>query len=59
MGRCQGRNCASHVAATIARITGRDIASITPPTARPPLKPVPLGAIAEERYQAEAAVEVK
>lgn len=59
MGRCQGRNCASHVAATIARITGRDIASITPPTARPPLKPVPLGAIAEERYQAEAAVEIK
>jgi D-hydroxyproline dehydrogenase subunit alpha len=58
MGRCQGRNCASHVAATIARKTGRDIALMAPPTARPPVKPVPVGAVAEERYQHDAPVEV-
>ena len=58
MGRCQGRNCASHVAATIARVTGRDITTIAPPTARPPVKPIPLGAIAEERPQHDAPVEV-
>jgi thioredoxin reductase len=59
MGRCQGRNCASHVSATIARLTGQDIAAIPPPTARPPLKPVPLGAIAGERHQHDAAIEVE
>jgi D-hydroxyproline dehydrogenase subunit alpha len=58
MGRCQGRNCASHVSATIARMSGRDIATIAPPTARPPVKPVPVGAIAEERYQHDASVEI-
>ena len=58
MGRCQGRNCASHVAATIARLTGRDVTTIAPPTARPPLKPIPVGAIAEERPQHDAPIQV-
>jgi thioredoxin reductase len=58
MGRCQGRNCASHVSAAIARQTGSDIADVAPPTVRPPVKPVPIGAIAAERYQQSADVQV-
>jgi thioredoxin reductase len=58
MGRCQGRNCASHVSATIARQTGCDIATVAPPTARPPIKPVSVGVIAAERYQHSAEVQV-
>lgn len=58
MGRCQGRNCASHVAATIARKTGKDVSAVPPPTARPPLKPIPVGAIADERHQHDAPVQV-
>lgn len=59
MGRCQGRNCASHVAATLARLAGCDVAEVPPPTARPPLKPVPVGAIAEQRPQPDAPVQVE
>jgi hypothetical protein len=59
MGRCQGRNCASHVAATIARRTSRSIEDVPPLSARPPVRPVPVAAIAEEREQPEAAVEVQ
>jgi thioredoxin reductase len=58
MGRCQGRNCASHVSATIARQTGCEIAAVAPPTVRPPVKPVPIGAVAAERYQHSAEVQV-
>ena len=58
MGRCQGRNCASHVAATIARHTGAEMSAISPPTARPPLKPIPVAAIAEQREQHEAEIQV-
>ena len=58
MGRCQGRNCASQVSATIARRTGRDVATVAPPTARSPVKPVPVSAIAAERYQHDAEVQV-
>lgn len=56
MGRCQGRNCASHVAAAIARRTGRRIEEIAPPTARPPVKPVSVAAIADERFQHDSEV---
>jgi thioredoxin reductase len=58
MGRCQGRNCASHVAATIVRHTGCDISAVAAPTVRPPVKPVRIGAIAAERYQHAAEVQV-
>jgi hypothetical protein len=58
MGRCQGRNCASQVSATIARQTGREIATVAPPNVRPPIKPVPISAIAAERYQPGAEVQV-
>lgn len=59
MGRCQGRNCASHVAATIARLTARDVSEVPPPTARPPLKPVRIGAIAEQRHQHDAPTQIE
>jgi len=56
MGRCQGRNCASHVAAAIARRTGRAVEEIAPGTVRPPIKPVSVAAIAEERFQHDSEV---
>lgn len=59
MGRCQGRNCASHVAATIARLRGIEVENVPPLSARPPVKPMRISAIAEEREQLEATVEVR
>lgn len=59
MGRCQGRNCASHVSASIARRTGLPIEAIAPLSVRPPLRPVSLAAIAEEREQPEAEIEIR
>jgi D-hydroxyproline dehydrogenase subunit alpha len=56
MGRCQGRNCSSHVAAAIARRTGRAVEEIAPGTVRPPVKPVSVAAIAEERFQHDSEV---
>ena len=47
MGLCQGRQCASLVAATIARQSGVALDRIPPITPRPPVVPVPLGALAE------------
>jgi Thioredoxin reductase len=58
MGRCQGRNCASHIAAAVARGTGRRVDDVEPLTVRPPVKPVRIEAIAEERVQHEAQVEI-
>jgi hypothetical protein len=56
MGRCQGRNCYSHVAATIARKHKIPLTEVLPLSVRPPIKPVSLAAIAERRVQAEAEV---
>ncbi|MBV9354906.1 MAG: FAD-dependent oxidoreductase, partial [Chloroflexi bacterium] len=47
MGACQGRHCASLVAAVISRQTGSALERIPPVTPRPPVLPVPLGALAE------------
>jgi NAD(P)H-nitrite reductase large subunit len=47
MGLCQGRKCASLVAATIARQSGVPLDRVPPITPRPPVVPVPLGALAE------------
>jgi D-hydroxyproline dehydrogenase subunit alpha len=47
MGLCQGRNCQRHVAATIARHHGRLLAELPVATPRPPVRPVPIGAIAD------------
>jgi hypothetical protein len=58
MGRCQSRNCGSHVAATIARRTGIALEQIPPLSPRPPIKPVSVAAIAAEREQHDSAVEI-
>jgi NADPH-dependent 2,4-dienoyl-CoA reductase/sulfur reductase-like enzyme len=47
MGVCQGRQCATLVAISIARHAGVPLESIPPITPRPPIVPIPLGAIAE------------
>jgi NADPH-dependent 2,4-dienoyl-CoA reductase/sulfur reductase-like enzyme len=47
MGLCQGRNCQRHVAAAIARRYGEPIGGLPVATPRPPVRPVPIGAIAD------------
>jgi D-hydroxyproline dehydrogenase subunit alpha len=47
MGSCQGRNCASLIAATISRHAGQALDRIPAVTPRPPAVLVPLGALAE------------
>jgi thioredoxin reductase len=59
MGRCQGRNCANYVAACIARHKGIGVADIPPLSIRPPVRPIPLHAIAEERVQDMAEIVVQ
>jgi thioredoxin reductase len=47
MGMCQGRNCQRHVAAAIARRHGGTIGDLPVATPRMPLRPVPIGAVAD------------
>jgi len=47
MGLCQGRNCQRHIAALVARRHGLPLASVAPATPRLPVRPVPIGAIAD------------
>lgn len=46
MGACGGKFCQSTVARMIASAEGRDLADVPPPTARPPLRPVHVAALA-------------
>jgi NADPH-dependent 2,4-dienoyl-CoA reductase/sulfur reductase-like enzyme len=48
MGLCQGRNCQRQVAAMIARRHDRPLPSVPFATPRFPVRPVPIGALAEE-----------
>jgi NADPH-dependent 2,4-dienoyl-CoA reductase/sulfur reductase-like enzyme len=48
MGRCQGRLCGPALAHLIADTTGRAVADVGVFTPRPPVKPVPLGALVNE-----------
>jgi hypothetical protein len=48
MGPCGGRTCGAAAAALLAAVTGRPRAEIRPATARPPLRPVPLGVLAAD-----------
>ncbi|GIK39075.1 MAG: (2Fe-2S)-binding protein [Chloroflexota bacterium] len=45
MGRCQGRVCGPIVAHLVAQETGWDLAAVGTFTARPPVKPIPMGVI--------------
>ena len=47
MGLCQGRNCQRQIAATLALRHGGSIARLPVATARPPVRPVPIGAVAD------------
>jgi NADPH-dependent 2,4-dienoyl-CoA reductase/sulfur reductase-like enzyme len=47
MGPCQGKNCQRQVAALIARRHGHTIADIPLATPRMPVRPVPIGALAD------------
>lgn len=47
MGPCGGKFCQTAIAQMIARKTAVALADIPPPTPRPPLRPVPVSAMAE------------
>ena len=49
MGLCQARSCARQLLALVARHLGTPMGEVPGFTPRPPVRPVPLGAIAEER----------
>ena len=53
MGLCQGRNCQHQVAALVARRHGVPIADVPVATPRSPVRPVPLGAIADAEQEDE------
>ncbi len=46
MGRCQGRYCAPVMAAMVAEATGRPVDELALMAPRPPIRPVPISAIA-------------
>lgn len=48
MGSCQGRNCQRQISAMVALHYGMDIAKVPQGTPRFPVKPVPLGSIADD-----------
>ena len=48
MGLCQGRMCGRQIAAEIARTAGGPIGAVDPASVRPPVKPVPIAALAAE-----------
>ena len=53
MGLCQGRNCQRQIAAMIARRHGRPLAELPVATPRAPVRPVPIGAIADASIEDE------
>jgi thioredoxin reductase len=48
MGYCQGRICSPLIAPIIARETNQTVDALPPFTIRPPIQPVPLGALAAD-----------
>jgi hypothetical protein len=53
MGHCQGRMCSHLLTQLVGRETGRSPAAMKPLNARPPIFPVPLGALGREPAGAE------
>jgi len=47
MGLCQGHNCSQQVSAIFAQETGRPLLELPPLSPRPPVRPVPVGLIAD------------
>ncbi|MFN8663317.1 MAG: (2Fe-2S)-binding protein [Thermomicrobiales bacterium] len=52
MGACQGIYCVPAIAAMVAEGTGTPIRELAPMTARPPVRPIPLEALAALRAEA-------
>lgn len=52
MGACQGIYCVPAIAAIVAEGTGRPIVDLAPMTARPPVRPIPIAALAALRAEA-------
>lgn len=48
MGLCQGRMCGLQVAAEVAKVSRVPIGSVAPYSVRPPVKPLPIAAVAAE-----------
>ncbi len=46
MGLCQGRTCRGLICQIVAKKLGVDVSEISPPTSRPPLRPVKLKELA-------------
>ena len=51
MGLCQGKSCQRQIAALVARRHGLAIAAVPAVTPRLPVRPVPIGAIADARLE--------
>lgn len=51
MGACQGIYCMPTIAAIVAQATGTAIDRLAPMTARPPVRPIPLQALASLHEQ--------
>jgi NAD(P)H-nitrite reductase large subunit len=47
MGACQGIFCVPTIAVMVAETTGTPIEQVAPMTARPTVRPIPLGALAD------------
>jgi len=48
MGLCQGRTCQRLVAKLLRDKTGKPLEALTPPTSRPPFRPIKLDLLAQE-----------
>lgn len=48
MGLCQGRTCQRLVAKILRDKTGKALEELTPPTSRPPFRPIKLELLAQE-----------
>jgi thioredoxin reductase len=55
MGLCQGRRCRDQIGAALAEATGVALGAIPLPSYRAPVRPLPLGALADESEQAAIA----
>ncbi|MCD6461821.1 MAG: (2Fe-2S)-binding protein [Thermoplasmata archaeon] len=55
IGPCQGRTCMPLLIRILARETGRRPEEIAPTTFRPPVKPIPLGVLADRPGESENA----
>jgi NAD(P)H-nitrite reductase large subunit len=51
MGLCQGRTCRKIVSRILAKETQQRIEEVTPSTYRPPVRPVPIGVLANEKEE--------